>query len=69
MYILLFYFKESETSSTIVKKDKSLKDTGEDEDISIALEKEINQLRTECEMPLLSRKFQVYLCHYQLTLY
>ncbi|XP_071570524.1 THUMP domain-containing protein 1 homolog [Temnothorax nylanderi] len=56
--------KESETSSTIntlVEKEaeKSLEDTDEDEDISTALEKEINELRTESEMPLPSRKFQV----------
>lgn len=56
--------KESETSSaanTLVEKeaDKSLKDSDQDEDISTALEKEINELRTEQEMPLSSRRFQV----------
>ncbi|XP_070148657.1 THUMP domain-containing protein 1 homolog [Polyergus mexicanus] len=56
--------KESEISSTTntfdkKEADKSLEDIDEDEDISIALEKEINELRTEHEMPLSSRKFQV----------
>jgi len=56
--------KESEISSTtntLDKKEtnKSSKDKDEDEDISTALEKEINELRTEHEMPLSSRKFQV----------
>ncbi|GAB1863702.1 Thump domain-containing protein 1-like protein [Camponotus japonicus] len=56
--------KESEISSTtntLNKKEtnKSSKDKDEDEDISTALEKEINELRTEHEMPLSSRKFQV----------
>lgn len=59
-----FYLKESEILSTtnIINKkeaDKSLKDIDEDEDISTVLEKEINELRTEHEMPLSSRKFQV----------
>lgn len=59
-----FYLKESEISSTtntLDKKEtnKSSKDKDEDEDISTALEKEINELRTEHEMPLSSRKFQV----------
>lgn len=62
---IFFYLKESEipsTTNTFDKKeaDKSSKDIDEDEDISIALEKEINELRTEHEMPLSSRKFQVY---------
>ncbi|XP_011639493.1 THUMP domain-containing protein 1 homolog, partial [Pogonomyrmex barbatus] len=60
-------FKESETSNkfttdnTFPKKeaDTSIKDPDRDEDISTALEKEIVELRTECEMPLSSRKFQV----------
>lgn len=61
---IFFYLKESEISSTtntLDKKEtnKSLKDKDEDEDISTALEKEINELRTEHEMPLSSRKFQV----------
>ncbi|KAL6261366.1 hypothetical protein P5V15_006463 [Pogonomyrmex californicus] len=59
--------KESETSNkfttdnTFPKKeaDTSIKDPDQDEDISTALEKEIVELRTECEMPLSSRKFQV----------
>ncbi|XP_011703918.1 PREDICTED: THUMP domain-containing protein 1 homolog [Wasmannia auropunctata] len=53
-------FGTSSTSNTFTKKetDKSLEDD-EDEDISTALEKEINELRTEREMPLPSRKFQV----------
>lgn len=56
--------KESEISSatnTLLEKetDKSLKDADKDEDISTALEKEISELRTEREMPLTSRKFQV----------
>ncbi|XP_011873543.1 PREDICTED: THUMP domain-containing protein 1 homolog [Vollenhovia emeryi] len=55
---------KSETSSatnTAVEKkaDKSLEDADDDEDISTALEKEINELRTEREMPLPSRRFQV----------
>lgn len=67
MYIYFYCFQESETSSaanTLVEKeaDKSLKDSDQDEDISTALEKEINELRTEQEMPLSSRRFQVYLC-------
>ncbi|XP_018315532.1 THUMP domain-containing protein 1 homolog [Mycetomoellerius zeteki] len=52
--------KESETSINVLHKkeiDKSIEDI--DDDISIALEKEINELRTEREMPLPSRKFQV----------
>lgn len=61
---IFFYLKESEISSTtniLDKKEinKSSKDKDEDEDISTALEKEINELRTEHEMPLSSRKFQV----------
>lgn len=64
MYIF-YHFKGSETSSTtntLPEKEtvKSLKDTDKDEDISTALEKEISELRTEHEMPLTSRKFQVY---------
>lgn len=64
-YNNFFYLKESEISSTTntfdkKEADKSSKDIDEDEDISIALEKEINELRTEHEMPLSSRKFQVY---------
>ncbi|XP_077257044.1 THUMP domain-containing protein 1 homolog isoform X2 [Temnothorax americanus] len=57
--------KDAETSrstrNTLVEKEgeKSLEDTDEDEDISTALEKEITELRTESEMPLPSRKFQV----------
>lgn len=56
--------KESEISSTtntLLKKEanESSEDVDEIEDISTALEKEINELRTEHEMPLSSRKFQV----------
>ncbi|XP_012521920.1 THUMP domain-containing protein 1 homolog isoform X1 [Monomorium pharaonis] len=57
--------KESATSSainTFVKKkvDKLLEESDiKDEDISTALEKEINELKTEHEMPLPFRKFQV----------
>lgn len=65
--LYFYHFKESEISSatnTLLEKetDKSLKDADKDEDISTALEKEISELRTEREMPLTSRKFQVYLC-------
>ncbi|KYN28909.1 THUMP domain-containing protein 1 like protein [Trachymyrmex cornetzi] len=52
--------KESETSTNAFHKketDKSVEDI--DDDISVALEKEINELRTEHEMSLSSRKFQV----------
>ncbi|KYN41472.1 THUMP domain-containing protein 1 like protein [Trachymyrmex septentrionalis] len=52
--------KESETSTNTLHKketDKSIEDI--DDDISVALEKEINKLRTEREMSLSSRKFQV----------
>ncbi|KYN04007.1 PREDICTED: THUMP domain-containing protein 1 homolog [Cyphomyrmex costatus] len=54
--------KEPETAiNTLDKKEtvKSLEDIDDDEDISTALEKEINELKTECEMPLSSRRFQV----------
>lgn len=65
-YTYFYYFKKSETSNTAntldeKEDDKSLENT--DDDISTALEKEINELRTEREMPLPSRKFQVHLCH------
>jgi hypothetical protein len=69
------YFKESVPSTTniLAKKetDKLLEHCdAEDEDISTALEKEIDELRTESKMPLSSRKFQVYLCYnYWLTLH
>ncbi|KAG5319856.1 THUM1 protein, partial [Acromyrmex heyeri] len=52
--------KESETSINALHKketDKSINDI--DDDISVALEKEINELRTEREISLSSRKFQV----------
>lgn len=66
--INFYYFKESETlNATNIpaekKADEPLEDADEDEDISTALEKEINELRMEREMPLPSRRFQVYLCH------
>ncbi|XP_011168314.1 THUMP domain-containing protein 1 homolog [Solenopsis invicta] len=55
--------KESVPSTTnvLAKKevDKLLENCdAEDEDISTALEKEIDELRTESKMPLFSRKFQ-----------
>ncbi|XP_018047816.1 PREDICTED: THUMP domain-containing protein 1 homolog [Atta colombica] len=52
--------KKSETSTNALHKketDKSIEDI--DDDISIVLEKEINELRTEHKMSLSSRKFQV----------
>ncbi|XP_072767432.1 THUMP domain-containing protein 1 homolog [Anoplolepis gracilipes] len=57
--------KDSQISSAInsldkKETDKPSEDIDEDEDdISTALEKEINELRTEHEMPASSRKFQV----------
>lgn len=66
MFIIIFFFylKESKISSStnaLDKKetDKFSEDKDEDEDISTALEKEINELRTEHKKPLSSRKFQV----------
>ncbi|XP_011136840.1 THUMP domain-containing protein 1 homolog isoform X1 [Harpegnathos saltator] len=51
----------SDTSSTFNKKeaDKSSSDLDEEEDISTALEKEIDELKTKYDMPLSSRRFQV----------
>ncbi|KYM83282.1 THUMP domain-containing protein 1 like protein [Atta colombica] len=52
--------EKSETSTNALHKketDKSIEDI--DDDISIVLEKEINELRTEHKMSLSSRKFQV----------
>lgn len=55
--------KECNTLSTTNVLDKkeieSVESVEEDEDISTALEKEINELRTEQERPLSARKFQV----------
>lgn len=56
------HLKESKVSSTstIVHKEKQVNEYSEDEDISVTLKREINDLKTEYEVPLLSRKFQVY---------
>lgn len=64
---LFGYFKKSEVSSTSItlnerekaNKKACSKDIDEDEDISTALEREIDHLRMEYKMPLPSRKFQV----------
>ncbi|XP_014470691.1 PREDICTED: THUMP domain-containing protein 1 homolog [Dinoponera quadriceps] len=52
--------KVSDASDTLDKKeDKSSSDFDKEEDISTALEKEIDELRTKSEIPLYSRRFQV----------
>lgn len=62
--VRLCYFKESKVTniSSILDKeedDKSPSDHDEEEDISTALVKEIDELRAKCEKPLSSRRFQV----------
>lgn len=69
-FYIFCYFKESEVSdasSTSDKKEANKSSSDEEEDISTALVKEIDELRTKHEMPLSSRRFQV--CRYVLSLY
>jgi len=58
---LFFHFKKSTNALHKKETDKSIEDI--DDDISIVLEKEINELRTEHKMSLSSRKFQVHLSY------
>ncbi|XP_012214787.1 THUMP domain-containing protein 1 homolog [Linepithema humile] len=54
-------FEPSNTTNILDKKEinKSVENIEKDEDILTTLEREINELRTEQEMPLSARKFQV----------